>query len=98
MIRESTSSFPTFSRSPIRPPHACRASDSLYRTPLYLLLSQGPAAEFAVRLRYNSTGAGDRSTLDLNALQIREEASSSSSAAGSWSGGWTTPSPTTSGR
>ena len=48
-------------------------SDSLYRTPLYLLLPQGPPAKFQVRLRYNSTGAGDRSTLSLGALQIRED-------------------------
>ncbi len=49
------------------------ASDSLYRTPLYLLLSQGPPAKFSVRLRYDAAGGGDRSTLNLNALQVREE-------------------------
>jgi hypothetical protein len=49
------------------------ASDSLYRTPLYLLLSQGPSAKFALRFRYDASGGGDRSTLNLNALQIREE-------------------------
>ena len=48
------------------------ASDSLYRTPLYLLLTQGPPAKFNLRLRYDATGGGDRSTLNLNALQIRE--------------------------
>ena len=48
------------------------ASDSLYRTPLFLLLSQGPPAKFALRLQYNATGGGDRSTLNLNALQLRE--------------------------
>ncbi len=47
-------------------------SDSLYRTPQYLLLTQGPPAKFTFRLRYNSTGVGDRSTLDLNALQLRD--------------------------
>jgi hypothetical protein len=47
-------------------------SDSLYRTPLYLVLTQGPSAKFVFRLRYNSTGTEDKSTLDLNALQIRE--------------------------
>ncbi|MGH7703935.1 MAG: hypothetical protein ACREMO_12640, partial [Gemmatimonadales bacterium] len=47
-------------------------SDSLYRTPLYLLFSNGPSAKFIFRLRYNSTGSGDRSTLNLNALEIRE--------------------------
>src|SRR6185312_268846 len=48
------------------------ASDSLYRTPLFLLSSRGPPAKFALRLSYNSTGGGDRSTLNLNALQLRE--------------------------
>jgi hypothetical protein len=48
------------------------ASDSLYRTPLFLLLSQGPAAKFALRLQYNASGGGDRSTLSLNTLQLRE--------------------------
>lgn len=47
-------------------------SDSLYRTPVYLVLSQGPPAKFIFRLRYNSTGTTDKSSLDLNALQIRE--------------------------
>ncbi len=47
-------------------------SDSLYRTPVYLLLSEGPPAKFALRLRYDASGGGDRSTLNLNALQIRE--------------------------
>ena len=47
-------------------------SDSLYRTPLYLLLSQGPPARFQFRLRYDAVGGGDRSTLSLNALQIKE--------------------------
>lgn len=48
------------------------SSDSLYRTPLNLLLSEGPAAKFNLRLRYDAVGGGDRSTLDLNALQIRD--------------------------
>ncbi|HEX5633295.1 MAG TPA: hypothetical protein VFX50_08710, partial [Gemmatimonadales bacterium] len=47
-------------------------SDSLYRTPVFLLFQQGPPSVFSMRLRYNSSGAGDRSTLNLNALQIRE--------------------------
>jgi Motility related/secretion protein len=48
------------------------ASDSLYRTPLFLLLAQGPPARFGIHLQYRATGGGDRSTLDLNALQLRE--------------------------
>jgi hypothetical protein len=47
-------------------------SDSLYQTPLFLLLTQGPAAKFSLQLHYQATGGGDRSTLDLNALQVRE--------------------------
>ena len=47
-------------------------SDSLYRTPLYLLLSQGPPGRFALRLRYDAIGGTDRSTLSLDALQIKE--------------------------
>jgi hypothetical protein len=46
-------------------------ADSIYRTPLYLLLQQ-TASKFRIRLRYNSTGAGDRSTLNLGQLQVRE--------------------------
>jgi hypothetical protein len=48
-------------------------SDSLYRTPLFLLTSQGPPAKYALRLQYQATGGGDRSTLSLNALQLRED-------------------------
>jgi motility/secretion related protein SprA len=73
VIRESYIIFPHL--QPFADPSRltpAEASDSLYRTPLFLLLSQGPAAKFAVRLQYNATGGGDRSTLDLNALQLRE--------------------------
>ena len=47
------------------------ASDSLYRTPLNLLFTEVPG-KFNLRLQYDAVGGGDRSTLDLNALQIRE--------------------------
>jgi hypothetical protein len=50
---------------------AAERNDSLYLKPLYLL-NQGPAAKFQLRLQYNSTGRGDRSSLSLGALQIRE--------------------------
>jgi hypothetical protein len=46
-------------------------SDSLYRTPLNLLFTEVPG-KFNLRLQYDAVGGGDRSTLDLNALQIRE--------------------------
>lgn len=72
VLRESYIVFPTV--TPFADPRLSPAerSDSLYRTPLYLLLAQGPAARFQVRLRYNSTGAGDRSTLSLGGIQIRD--------------------------
>ncbi len=48
-------------------------NDSLYRTPLYLVTSpQGPPARFAFGMEYLATGAGDRTTLSLNALQLVE--------------------------
>ena len=48
------------------------SSDSLYRTPLFRLLSEGPPTRFALQLHYDATGGGDRSTLTLNALQLRD--------------------------
>lgn len=47
-------------------------NDSLYRTPRYLLFSEGPPAKFVTRLRYDASSSGDRSSLDLGALQIRD--------------------------
>jgi len=47
-------------------------SDSLYKTPIYLLFQEGPPAKFVLRLQYNASSTGDRSTLDLDALQIRD--------------------------
>ena len=72
VLRESYIVFPTL--TPFADPRlsAAERSDSIYRTPLFLLLTQGPPARFQLRLRYNSTGAGDRSSLGLGALQIRE--------------------------
>jgi hypothetical protein len=72
VLKESYIVFPTlkpFADSRLIP---AERSDSLYNTPLYLLLAQGPPARFQLRLRYNSTGAGDRSSLSLGALQIRD--------------------------
>lgn len=48
------------------------SSDSLYRTPLFRLLTEGPPGRFALQLHYDATGGGDRSTLNLNALQLRD--------------------------
>jgi hypothetical protein len=46
-------------------------ADSMYQKPLNLLF-QETASKYVERLRYNSTGVGDRSTLNLGQLQIRE--------------------------
>ena len=46
-------------------------SDSMYRVRLNLLLTETPS-KFSQRLRYNSTGSGDRSSLNLGQLQVRE--------------------------
>ena len=73
-------------------------TDSLYRTPLYLLLTEGPTSKFALRLRYDASGGGDRSTLSLNALQVREGSEQLFVAAGSSSATWTTASPMSSDR
>ncbi|HET7042308.1 MAG TPA: cell surface protein SprA [Gemmatimonadales bacterium] len=45
--------------------------DSLYRTPAYLLLTQGPPARYQFHLTYNAAGGGERNFVDLNAFQIR---------------------------
>jgi hypothetical protein len=47
-------------------------NDSLYKTPTYLRLSEGPPPKFNLRFRYEATGAGDRSTLSLGAIQVRD--------------------------
>jgi Motility related/secretion protein len=72
VVRESYVVFPHLRpfADPARLTPAER-SDSMYQTPLYLLLQQ-TSAKFQMRLRYNSSGAGDRSTLSLGALQIRD--------------------------
>lgn len=47
-------------------------NDSLYRTPSYLLSSQGPAPRYRLRVRYEAVAAADAATLNLGAIQIRE--------------------------
>lgn len=51
---------------------AAERSDSLYRTPTYLLATEGPPARFHLRVAYQAAGAGDRSAVSLGALQVRE--------------------------
>jgi hypothetical protein len=46
-------------------------NDSLYRTPTYLRRIQGPSPKFALRMHYEGGGSGDRSTLNLGAIQVR---------------------------
>lgn len=73
IIRESFVVFPHLQpfADPTRltPPER---SDSLYRTPLYLLLTQGPPGRFQLRLRYDAVGGSDRSMLSLDALQVKD--------------------------
>ncbi len=72
-LRESYVVFPTlrpFADTPGLSP--AERSDSLYQTPQYLLLNQGPPSRFQLQLHYDATGGGDRSTLVLNALQVKD--------------------------
>jgi hypothetical protein len=47
-------------------------NDSLYKTPTYLIRTEGPPPKYSLELGYEASGAGDRSTLNLGALQIRD--------------------------
>ena len=47
-------------------------NDSLYRTPVTLLATQAPPSVFSLRAHANVSLAGDRGTLELNSVQIRE--------------------------
>jgi len=46
-------------------------NDSLYRTPNYLLLSQGPTPLYQLALHYQATGGDQSGTLNLGAVQLR---------------------------
>jgi hypothetical protein len=46
-------------------------SDSLYRTPTYLLQSQGPAPRYTLEVGYEATGAGDRTSISVGSIQVR---------------------------
>lgn len=73
VVRESYIVFPHL--TPFADParlSPTELSDSLYATPLYLLLSQGPPSRFQLRLRYDAAAGGERGTLSLNALQIKQ--------------------------
>lgn len=74
VLRESYIIFPNL--QPFADPSRlspAELADSLYRTPVYLMLSpQGPPSRFELRLQYNAASGGDRSQLSLNALQLKE--------------------------
>ena len=67
-----TSSFPTSSHSPIRPssPRRRRPTPCIERR--CFRCWRGAAGQVHARLHYDATGGGDRSTLNLNALQLRD--------------------------
>ncbi|MBE0593420.1 MAG: hypothetical protein IH616_13575, partial [Gemmatimonadales bacterium] len=46
-------------------------NDSLYRTPGYLIRTQGPAPRFTLEIGFEATGSGNRSTLSLGSIQVR---------------------------
>jgi hypothetical protein len=47
-------------------------TDSLYRTPTYLLRTQGPSPLYQLALHYDAKGGDNRSTLTLGGYQIRQ--------------------------
>ncbi len=47
-------------------------NDSLYRTPEYLLLTQGPPSKFQLHLQFDAQSGSDRSSISLDALQIAD--------------------------
>ncbi|MGD8726612.1 MAG: cell surface protein SprA, partial [Gemmatimonadales bacterium] len=46
-------------------------NDSLYRTPTYLLGTQGPPPRFTLQIDYEATGAGSRTSLSLGSIAMR---------------------------
>ncbi|HET7026040.1 MAG TPA: cell surface protein SprA [Gemmatimonadales bacterium] len=74
VVRESYIIFPHL--TPFADPtrlQPAELDDSLYRTPGYLLLTQGPPTKFTFGLKYNAAVSGDRNTLSLNAFQLRPQ-------------------------
>ncbi len=62
-------SLEPFADSTLLPPQY--RNDSLYRTPTYLLLTEGPTPLFQIALHYQASGGDERGTLSLGAAQIR---------------------------
>jgi len=72
-IKDDFIVFPTlqpFADSTVLPP-AFR-NDSLYRTPTYLLRTQGPTPLYTLRLHYDARGGDNRGEISLGGFQIRE--------------------------
>ncbi|MGH7733226.1 MAG: hypothetical protein ACREOE_05860, partial [Gemmatimonadales bacterium] len=74
VVRESYIIFPHLTpfADPTRLQPAER-DDSLYRTPDYLLQTQGPPTKFTFGLKYSAAVSSDRNTLSLNAFQLRPQ-------------------------
>ena len=58
-----------FADSTVLPPQF--RNDSLYRTPNYLLFTQGPTPLYQLALHYQATGGDQRGSLNLGTVQIR---------------------------
>jgi hypothetical protein len=72
VLRESYIAYPTLQPfvDPRLQPN--ERADSVYTTPVYLLLTpSGPPSRFQMQLRYEAAGGTDPGSLNLNALQIR---------------------------
>ncbi len=74
IIRDAILVFPH--ATPFADPVALSAAernDSLYRTPEYLLETQGPSTKFRFRFQYDAEGGGDRSGISLGGVRIAEK-------------------------
>ena len=94
-----TSSSRTSSRSPTRPSSRRPSGPTRSTARRCSCFCRRAAGQFALRLQYNATGGGDRAHPQPgHAAAPRGQRAAVRAAAGSWSGGSTTPSPTTSAR
>ena len=62
-------SLQPFADATVLPPQF--RNDSLYRTPNYLLFTQGPTPLYQLALHYQASGGDQRGTLSLGTVQIR---------------------------
>ncbi|MGH7523736.1 MAG: hypothetical protein ACREK8_05480, partial [Gemmatimonadales bacterium] len=72
VVKDALLIFP--STAPFSNPQltATERNDSLYVTPEYLLLSQGPPSKFQLHLQFDAQAGSDRSGIRLDAVQITE--------------------------